>query len=332
MKSILRLLVLAPLVVLLGCAAPSTQTRSDSQSEPDAESDLEIQGEAAGKLSTHRFRQEKYRRRYRLYTPVNADKFTEARPLVLVIHGGGSTDRGMIKLVKSRWNELADENGFYVVYPNAVDKLWDFGEGRTSRKLKNRVDDLAYFQRVLDDVADKKEIDQNRIFATGISRGGQSSYFLACNIPNRIRAIMPVAMSIPDFMEDECRSGPPVGIAIVNGTTDPQVPYDGGWITVFRNKRDIVLSTNETLALWRKRNECSEKPTNTETIDKAGDNTSVDISDWSDCDGAPVKLYKVNNGGHTWPSGVQYLGSRIVGETSYDINAAEEGWAFFSQF
>jgi len=164
----------------------------------------------------------------------------------------------MMKLDKMRWNELADEYGFYVVYPNAVDKLWDFGEGLTSADLDHRVDDLAYFTRVLDDVSERKNIDLRRVFATGISRGGQSSYYLACNIPERIRAIMPVAMSLPQFMEDDCRSGPPVGIAVMNGTADPQVPYEGGWIKVFSKKRDVVLSTDDTLSRWRRRNLCSD--------------------------------------------------------------------------
>ena len=288
--------------------------------------------EVSGKLTTHRFKQGDYRRRYKLYTPSNAKQLRGPRPLVLVIHGGGSSDRGMIKLDKGRWKELADEHGFYVVYPNAVNKLWDFGEGLTSEVLEYRVDDLAYFRRVMDDVSKLKRIDQTRIFATGISRGGQSSYYLACTMPERIRAIMPVAMSVPEFMEDDCMSGPAVGVAIVNGTTDPQVPYEGGWIKVFRKKRDIVLSTDKTVELWHRRNGCALSPTQTNSLDKPGDKTTVDITEWTHCDGAPVKSYKVNNGGHTWPSGIQYLPPRIVGHTSTDINASDEGWAFFSQF
>lgn len=318
MNTTVRLLVLSLMLSLFGYTVPTAQSQT--------------RADASGKLTTHRFKQEEYRRRYKLYTPENAKQLRGPRPLVLVIHGGGSNDRGMIKLDKGRWKELADQHGFYVVYPNAVNKLWDFGEGLTSEDLEYRVDDLAYFRRVIDEVSKRKNIDQRRIFATGISRGGQSSYFLACNMPGRIRAIMPVAMSLPEFMENECVSGPPVGIAIVNGTADPQVPYEGGWIKVFRRKRDIVLSTDKTLTLWRNRNRCADIPTQTSSVDETSDRTSVSISEWSNCRGAPVKLYKVNNGGHTWPSGVQYLPPRIVGETSNDISASDEGWAFFSQF
>ena len=56
------------------------------------------------------------------------------------------------------------------------------------------------------------------------------------------------------------------------------------------------------------------------------------VIEWSSCVGAPVKFFRVNNGGHTWPSGVQYLSPRIVGETSQDVDAADEAWKFFAQF
>jgi len=88
--------------------------------------------EPAGKLKTHHFKQDDYRRRYKLYSPRNETALKGPRPIVLVIHGGGSSDRGMVKLDKKRWQELADTHGFYVAYPNAIDKLWDFGEGLIS--------------------------------------------------------------------------------------------------------------------------------------------------------------------------------------------------------
>jgi len=71
-------------------------------------------------LKTHRFKQESNWRRYKLYIPKDAHQLDGNRPLVIVIHGGGGTDRGMAKLTKKRWHTLADKHGFYVVYPNAA--------------------------------------------------------------------------------------------------------------------------------------------------------------------------------------------------------------------
>lgn len=298
-------------------AIPSTVQKAEAQ---------------AATQKTKRFRLQDYNRRYIFYTPRGADQLVGKRPLVVVLHGGGGKDRGMVKLTRERWNELADQHGFYVAYPNALDKMWDFGDGKISNELKRRVDDLAYFKAVIDDVSANGDIDQSRIFATGISRGGQASYYLACNMPERIRAVMPVTMPLPDFMGNDCKKGPPVGIAIMNGTADPLVPYDGGQIKVFRKTRGLVRSTDETVKLWRSRNKCSPRITATQSIDEKDDETSVDIFEWSDCRGAPVKLYRVNGGGHTWASGTQYLRERRIGKTSYEVDAADEGWKFFSQF
>ena len=271
-------------------------------------------------------------RNYLVYTPRGAEQSTVKRPLVIVLHGGGGTHRGMVRLTKGRFNTLADQNGFYVVYPNAIDKTWDFGEGKVSEALPYRVDDLGYFEMLISELVRTLPVDPARIFATGISRGGQASYFLACKLPTRIRAIAPFTMPLPDYLEDDCRSGPPVGIALFNGTGDPLVPYDGGSIKVFRQDRGEVLSTAATLELWRRRNGCSDSPVSHDLIDPVPDNMQVEKTTFTNCSGAPVVLYRIENGGHTWPSGTQYLGKRLVGPVNKDIDGAVEAWKFFQQF
>ncbi len=47
--------------------------------------------------------------------------------------------------------------------------------------------------------------------------------------------------------------------------------------------------------------------------------------------GADVVFYRVEGGGHTWPSGRQYLPERWVGKTNRDVNASEVIWRFFSE-
>lgn len=105
-----------------------------------------------GELKTYGFRLDGYSRRYLLYVPAEVNALPDKRPLVLVNHGGGGTDRSMMNQTHKRWNQLADEHGFFVMYPNAVKKMWDFGEDSVSMNLKKRVDDLAYFDRILRDV------------------------------------------------------------------------------------------------------------------------------------------------------------------------------------
>ncbi len=294
----------------------------------DGDASLRAQQSQMQKLT---FVQDQLKREFLLYRPAGRGMKDGPRPLVLVIHGGAGTARGMVRLTKRRWNALADQHGFYVVYPNGIDRIWDFGEGKVSRRLSQKVDDLTYFRNLIALTSSTVDIDSKRVFATGLSRGAQASFFLACNLPEKIRAVMPVATNLPKYMINECRSGPPVGMALISGTADPQVPYDGGTITVLGQQRDVVLSSEQTLALWQRRNSCKADP-QTQTIDvRPKDGVSVVVRRWS-CSGAPVRHYRVRGGGHTWPSGRQFLPVRLVGPVSRDIDAADEGWAFFSQF
>ncbi len=83
-------------------------------------------------FATHTLTYEGRVRKYLLYIPEpmpdRAETSPKEIPLVMVLHGGGGTHRGMIRLTRGRFSELADTRGFYVVYPNAAGKMWDFGE------------------------------------------------------------------------------------------------------------------------------------------------------------------------------------------------------------
>jgi polyhydroxybutyrate depolymerase len=278
---------------------------------------------AAAGLERKSFRQDGLRRSYLEFVP-DAPAPASGRPVVLVLHGGGGTARQIARETGAGFHAFAEATGAVIVYPDAVGRMWDFGEGPVSEGLSPRRDDLGYFRSVIAAVLGQHDGDSTRIFATGISRGGQASYFLACKLPGRIRAIAPVTMPLPDFLEDDCRRAPGVAIAVLNGTADPIVPYDGGPITVRRGARGDVLSTDATLALFRALNGCSGSS-------EARRIGRVVRREWRGC-GLPTVLYRIEGGGHTWPSGTQYLPRRIVGPVNRDIDGAAEIAAFFARF
>ncbi|MCW2627510.1 hypothetical protein [Mycobacterium sp.] len=39
---------------------------------------------------------------------------------------------------------------------------------------------------------------------------------------------------------------------------------------------------------------------------------------------------QVDNGGHTWPGGTQYLPTAIISPTSHAFDASETSWQFFA--
>lgn len=311
-RTVLMVSCMAVLSLLAGCAGAKVDgTRGD--------------------LSAHSIVVGDRERSYLLYSPPGADTAIGSRPLILVFHGGG-TARGIAKEVGRSLHPIADRQGFFVAYPHAVDKTWDFGVGLISESLEVRIDDRSFFAALLDELTESLPIDERRIFATGISRGGQASYFVACVFPHRIRAIAPVAMPMPTFMLEMCPSATNIGLAILNGTDDPLVPYDGGQITLGRKERGEVMSTDDTVAFWRSRNGCEAEPASQVKINLVNDRMRVHRTSWEQCKLAPVLLYRIEGGGHTWPSGRQYLPRFVVGAVNRDIDAATEIWAFFSRF
>jgi polyhydroxybutyrate depolymerase len=131
-------------------------------------------------------------------------------------------------------------------------------------------------------------------------------------------------MTLPVGLSDDCATGAPLGVLLIQGTADPLVPYSGGRVTVMGRGRDTVLSADATLALFAARNRCTADSANVPI-------GAVDRLTWQGC-AAPTRLDRVNGGGHTWPSGRHALPGWLVGPTNTDISAPDEIWAFFSGF
>ncbi len=272
-------------------------------------------------------------RSYRIYVPDNLPEET-AVPLVFVIHGGGGTDEGIERVTKARFNALADEHGFIVVYPQGIDKQWSDGRDDDFRpeSHKNGVDDVGYFEFLIDEVSGEYNIDAQRIYATGISNGGFMSMRLACDASDKFAAVGIVTATLSNALGDICAPSNPIGIAIFNGTADPLVPYNGGDVKIFWQKRGAVHSTDETVEFWVEQNQCDTEPQTDKLADKdPDDKTRVTRYIYSNCaDNVQVILHKIDGGGHTWPGGVPYLPKFIVGRVTDDINGADEIWEFFS--
>lgn len=113
------------------------------------------------------------------------------------------------------------------------------------------------------------------------------------------------------------------------------MPFAGGSITgpFGFKKLGKVLSTSETIRFWVNHNNCLSSPVITREPD-----TDPKDSTWirkevygGGKNGTEVILFAIEGGGHTWPSGYQYLNKRIIGKTSRDIDANEVIWDFFKK-
>ncbi|MBX7220458.1 MAG: hypothetical protein K1Y36_10975 [Blastocatellia bacterium] len=262
-------------------------------------------------------------RTYRLYVPKAIQK-QNATPLVIVLHGGGGDGKGMVTL--THFNDVAEREKFIAVYPDGLNKSWN--DGREDKPGQADVDDVGFISALIDKLGTEYNVDQRRIFATGMSNGGFFSNRLGCQLSNKIAAIAPVAGAFPDFSTTPLYApAGPLPVLLINGTDDPLVLYNGGFVAGNRGKS---LSVAATVALWVKAGGCSPTPEVTLLPDTANDGTQARREVYNGCShNAQVVLITVQNGGHTWPGGFQYLPQIIIGKTSRDFDASETIWEFF---
>ena len=279
-------------------------------------------GMATSGTEIHTLLHDDLEREFIIYTPASINK--ELVPVVLVLHGGGG-DASAIRR-QTRFDVVAEEGGFLAVYPNGVNNAWN--DGRTD--LQRESDDVGFISALIDLLIADFNADPEKIFVTGLSNGGFMSFRMACELSNRISGIASVAATLSVQLVDMCEPDAPVGVLIMNGTDDPIVPYDGGKVTLVDITRGAIWSTDATISFWATHNQCIDTPTEVQLRDRAPfDGTHVFVTAYTACQ-APVSLYRVEGGGHTWPGRRQNLPFELIGRVSRDINASEVIWSFFA--
>lgn len=246
-------------------------------------------------------------------------------PLLLAFHGYLGQGENMKQLTLNDFDKLSDSDNFIVVYPDGIEKSWNIGQGDIPAANLN-IDDVGFVRALIGDMEMRFNIDSRKIFATGMSNGAYFCNRLGCELSDLIAAIAPVAGEMPKVISPGCSPARPVPAVIFHGTKDPYALYGGG-----ESGRGIfILSAEENAKFWAEKNSCSLTPVVKNLPNTADDGTTVTQISYTNCKGgADVILYKINDGGHTWPSGWQYLPKILVGKTTQDINAAEVIWKFF---
>jgi len=275
------------------------------------------------------------KRAFKIYVPSTYSESVPA-PLLLALHGKGGNGASMILLTRSAFNKLSEKEGFIVVYPDGVEKNWNDGrkdDSTNDRAHRENIDDVGFLSAMIDTLMKRFNIDKSRIYVTGMSNGAIMSYRLACELAHRITAIAPVTGNMTPLLIPGCSPSGHIPVLAINGADDPVVPFAGGEISgpMSRVTLGKVMSTEESVMFWVKKNGCSPVPALTEIPDNdPGDGTRTTIKSYTNhSDGTAVVLYTVTGGGHTWPGGFQYLPKKLIGKTSRDFNAAEVIWSFF---
>lgn len=255
-------------------------------------------------------------RRYLLHVPSSYDGVRPV-PLVMDLHGFAQWPANQQNV--SRWSELADEEGFIVVYPMGAGMplRWAY---RTPGGADSQAD-IRFLTELLEKLSRDYAIDPHRVYVSGISNGGGMSFVLSCVLYDRIAAIGTVA-GLFTYPWAAARRLRPVPLIAFHGTADPIVPYRGGRLP---GPVGVAPDVRSWVADYALRNGCTIE----QSLPARG---AVTGTRWTRPEGdvADVVLYTVAGAGHTWPGG-RPLPKFITGPTSEDIDATRVMWEFFRE-
>lgn len=224
--------------------------------------------------------------------------------------------------------EKSEQAGFIAVFPNGYSRLpggkfatWNAGKCCGQARDRN-IDDVGFLNEVIRRVQLQVRADPKRVFVTGMSNGGLMAYRLACETPQSIRAIAPVAGTDNTAA---CNPARPVPVIHFHARDDTHVLFNGGAGKDAFRRRDVVTeftSVPATIAKWVAINRAQAIPKRVLTVPGANCDLHAAGSH-----GAPVQLCATETGGHSWPG----VPSKRAGkEPSIAISANDLMWNFFS--
>ena len=256
-------------------------------------------------------------REYYLYTP---DSLAPGVPLLFVLHG--YTESALSIMNYSDINQIAEQNGFAVCYPQGLiddmdNAFWNVGYDFHPNET---VDDVEFLSLLAKYLQKEYSLSSYNTFSTGMSNGGEMSYMLACQASDVFRGVASVTGIMFESFYSTCNPLP-IPILEIHGTLDEVNWWDGdpnnegGW--------GPYIGTQEGINYWANINSCSQTIIDTVPNISLFDGSSITIEKHINAiNNNQVWLYKVAGGGHDWPGAWGNM----------DIDASEEIWNFFSQY
>lgn len=248
--------------------------------------------------------------------------FDNPPPLVVVLHGTGGNGERMLAI--GDFVNHANSEKYVVAAPNSLGRAFNEGSGRIGKTFMH-VDDVAFIEGVIQDVADNLPIDAGQVFVTGLSSGGAMAQRFALETEIPIAALASVSghLWVPGRQPRIPRP-----LLLMFGDTDPLNPVDGGPV---RYGPDLVLdkpSQQLTARRWAERLHCVNSVRTSMGL--------ISQRHWYGCDdGVPLIFLTIDATGHYWPGGPTRfwngLPPALIGPYQGRVDATSVIWEFFRQ-
>jgi polyhydroxybutyrate depolymerase len=231
-------------------------------------------------------------------------------PIILNLHGLNSDAAQQQSY--TQFDNIADNEGFIVVYPNGISKAWAIN-GNT---------DVDFLSHLVDTIRANYSCN-TCLFVTGMSYGGFMTYKFACATTQAVKAIAIGSGNMAKALQNSSAAAPKIPVMHFHGTADQLVAYGG--------VPPLIPPVDTTIKWWVNHNNCNPTPIFTAIPNiNTTDNCTVEKYYYGGgTNGSEITFYKVINGGHTWSGAVP---APPLGFTNQDINQSAIIGSFFAGF
>lgn len=241
--------------------------------------------------------------------------------ILIGLHGSNQTAEKFRKFTGLQFDRLTSYGA--VAYLDGYQGHWnDARRGLDAAVRREHVDDVAFVRAAIAELADRYGADPSQAYVFGYSNGGAMVLRLLHEMGSELSGAGVIAATLPapDNLLDVDAGAVPVPLALVHGTRDRLVPYQGGMASLWGFRpRGLGISAEDTARYFAQRYGL-DGPVQVEEL--GSDAATSVIRQEYGTRPAPVVLYRIEGGGHTVPG--PHKAPPIMGRTSRVITASDE--------
>lgn len=284
--------VIAAALIVLGttaCQSDNPQPTPSSSSAPGQLPEIPAPGDQTVNVQFG----EKVRN-FLVHAPATYDG-KSALPLVVAMHSYPGDSAGIA--TTSALNAKADKENFLVVYPQG------YAGGYNALICCGSEDDVGFIKTIIERMVSMWKADPKRIYATGISNGGDMSFKLAVELPDTFAAIAAV-------------SGGFIGTKATDASYKAKSAVSV--ITFLGGKDRYYGQFDAGIKQWQERLSCTAGAPKAMAQE-------ITLTTAKCADGSDLAVYRLPQMGHSWPGAQQgALADPVAG-----LNATDLVWDFF---
>lgn len=161
-------------------------------------------------------------RHYRIRMPAGHDGKT---PIGAIVFAHGYTGNARAAVQSKGFAAMARKMNVALISTKSAGRGWTLPGSPKHGKVAG-ADELAYFDRVIEDAAKRFPIDRKRLVASGFSAGGMMVWNLACHRSQKFAGFIPIAGTFWAPIPKTCTT-PVASVVHVHGDADKTVPLGG---------------------------------------------------------------------------------------------------------